>query len=150
MEREEAITKVRELRERKEFFAPFNATDKSEIEKLYKAVLGKDFIPTTCQNCYHDAVIELYLYLIKNNGTMAEKCNYRLKAGAIINSPSFDGGKIYTNDNLTDAVAAAFLKKFPKQQFLFQKVPTKAKVSGKGAKGNPTKADGAGEVEEQK
>lgn len=145
MELNEAKNKVRELRERKEFFAPFNATDKSEIEKLYKAVLGKDFIPTTCQNCYHDAVIELYLYL-KNNGKMAEKCNYRLKAGAIINSPSFENGKIYTNDNLTDKVAAAFLAKFPKQSFLFQKMPTKAKVSGKGAK-NATKdgVEGNGE-----
>lgn len=145
MEREEAIKEVRGLRERKDFFAPFNASEKSEIEILYKAVLGKDFRPTSCQNCYHDAVIEIYSYL-KNNGAMAEKCNYRLKAGAIINSPSFQGGRIFTNDNLTDAVAAAFLKEFPKQQFLFQKVPTKAKVSGKGAKATKaTKADGASE-----
>lgn len=131
MEVEEAKSKVRELRER--FGAPFNSSDKNEIEKLYKAVLGKDFRPTSCQDCYHDALIEIALHL-KNNGTMAEKCNYRLKAGAIINSPAFENGKIYTNDNLTDAVAAAYLKKFPKQQFLFQKMPKKAVVSGKGAK----------------
>ena len=64
---------------------------------------------------------------------MAEKCNYRLKAGAIINSPSFQSGKIYTNDNLTDTVAAAFLKKFPKQKFLFQKMPEEKEVPEQGA-----------------
>lgn len=37
MERKEAVKEVRELREREDFFAPFNATDKTRIEKLYKA-----------------------------------------------------------------------------------------------------------------
>lgn len=134
MERKEAVKEVRELREREDFFAPFNATDKTRIEKLYKAVLGKDFIPTSCQNCYHDAVIEIYLHLQKN-GVMAEKCNYRLKAGAIINSPSFKQGKIFTNENLTDAVAAAFLKQFPKQAFLFQKMPEAKTAPGQGTQG---------------
>lgn len=129
MEREEAIKIVRGLRER--FDAPFNSADKTTIEKLYRSVLGKDFIPTSCQSCYHDAVIEIYVHF-KNNGDMAEKCNYRLKAGAIINASGFENGKIYTNDNLTDAVAAAFLKKFPKQRFLFQKMPAAKKVSGEG------------------
>lgn len=129
MEREEAIKIVRGLRER--FDAPFNSTDKTAIEKLYRSVLGKDFIPTSCQNCYHDAVIEIYVHL-KNNGAMAEKCNYRLKAGAIINASGFENGKIYTNDNLTDAVAEDFLRNFPKQHFLFQKMPTAKKVSGEG------------------
>lgn len=145
MERKEAVKKVRALREHEDFFAPFNATDKSEIEKLYKAVLGKDFIPTSCQHCYHDAVIEIYLHL-KNKGTMAEKCNYRLKAGAIINSPSFQSGKIYTNDNLTDTVAAAFLKKFPKQKFLFQKMPEEKEVPEQGAEEKKVPEQGAEEV----
>lgn len=134
MERKEAVKDVRELREREDFFAPFNAADKMRIEKLYKAVLGKDFIPTSCQNCYHDAVIEIYVHL-KKNGVMAEKCNYRLKAGAIINSPSFKQGKIFTNENLTDTVAAAFLKQFPKQAFLFQKMPDAKKEPGQGTQG---------------
>ena len=66
---------------------------------------------------------------------MAEKCNYRLKAGAIINSPSFKQGKIFTNENLTDAVAAAFLKQFPKQAFLFQKMPDAKEAPGQGTQG---------------
>lgn len=128
MEAEEAKKIVRGLRGR--FHAPFNPADKADIEKLYKTVLGKEFVPTSCQNCYHDAFIEIELHL-KNNGTMAEKCNYRLKAGAIINSPSFENGKIYTNDNLTDKTAAAFLKKFPQQRFLFQEMPRDEVGTGK-------------------
>ena len=54
---------------------------------------------------------------------MAEKSNYRLRAGVIINCPNFRGGKIYTNDNLTDKVASEFLKMFPEQEVLFQKLP---------------------------
>ena len=56
---------------------------------------------------------------------MAEKSNYRLRAGVIINCPNFRGGKIYTNDNLTDKVASEFLKMFPEQEVLFQKLPPK-------------------------
>ena len=54
---------------------------------------------------------------------MAEKSNYRLRAGAIINCPTFMGGKVFTNDNLTDEVAENYLKQFPDNVELFQKVP---------------------------
>ena len=136
----EAKKNIRGLRER--FDAPYNSTDKELIEKLYLAVLGKSFMPTSCQNCYHDAVVEIYLHL-KNFGTMAEKCQYRLKAGAIINASGFENGKIYTNENLTDEVAAAFLKKFPKQSFLFQEMPEETEVPEQGGEGG----EGAGEGE---
>ena len=92
------------------------------VARLYKEVLGKDFQPTTCQQCYHDALIEVYLYL-KNNKTMAKKCNYRLRAGFIISCSDFKSGKIFTNDNLTDAVAKEYLAKYPKQEKMFQKLP---------------------------
>ena len=60
---------------------------------------------------------------------MASKLNYRLKAGAIINTPSFKNGKIFTNDNLTDAIAKEYLKKFPQRIDIFQKFPKDAKSS---------------------
>lgn len=60
---------------------------------------------------------------------MASKLNYRLKAGAIINTPSFKNGKIFTNDNLTDAIAKEYLKKFPQRTDIFQKLPKDAKSS---------------------
>lgn len=66
---------------------------------------------------------------------MAEKLNYRLKAGAIINCPAFKGGKIFSNDNLTDEVAEEYLKQFPDNVELFQKFAEKKKntvdVTGK-------------------
>lgn len=120
MTKSEANKIIEELRGR--FDAPFSSADKDMIEKLYSEVLGKNFVPTSCQQCYHDALIECYLWL-KSGKKMAEKMNYRLKAGAIINCPAFQGGKIYTNDNLSDKVAADFLAKYPQQVDLFQKLP---------------------------
>ena len=67
---------------------------------------------------------------------MAEKLNYRLKAGAIINCPAFKGGKVFSNDNLTDEIAEEYLKQFPDNVELFQEVPEKkgstVAVTGKG------------------
>ena len=100
----------------------YTEREKGMVARLYMEVLGKEFRPTSCQQCYHDALIEVYLYL-KNNKTMAKKCNYRLRAGFIISCPDFKGGKIFTNDNLTDAVAKEYLQKYPKQEKMFQKLP---------------------------
>lgn len=63
---------------------------------------------------------------------MAEKLNYRLKAGAIINCPAFMDGKVFSNDNLTDEIAEDYLKEFPNNVDLFQKVPEKE--AGEGSK----------------
>lgn len=132
MELSEAKQILKELRGR--FDSPYSSSDKSTIEDLYFEVLGKTFRPTSCQQCYHDAVIEMYCYIKKNN-SMAEKSNYRLKAGIIINCPNFQGGKIYTNDNLMDKVASDFLKMFPEQVSIFQKVPAeKPKIPKNGNK----------------
>ena len=48
------------------FDSPYSTSDKSSIEGLYYEVLGKTFRPTSCQQCYHDAVIEIYCYIKKN------------------------------------------------------------------------------------
>ena len=117
---EEARASIMDLRGR--FASPYNQTDKGQIERLYWAVLGRVFRPTSCQNCYHDAVIEIYSYL-KKHDTMAEERKYLLKAGAIINTPAFDQGKIYSNANLTDDVASRYLERYPNQVVLFQKLP---------------------------
>lgn len=120
MELTEAYEIIEELKGR--FDSPFSSNDKNTIENLYSSVLGKTFRPTSCQQCYHDALIEVYHYL-KKNGKMAEKSNFVLKAGAIIHSPVFENGKIFTNDNMTDEVAMGYLARFPGQIVLFQKVP---------------------------
>lgn len=108
---------VDELRGR--FDAPFNQADKDAIERIYKAVIGRTFVQTSCQQCYHDAVVEIYYY-IKKYGKMAEVKKYNLKAGAIINCPNFQGGKVFSNENLTDKVAALYLKEYPDQVGLFE------------------------------
>lgn len=124
---------IEELRGR--FDAPFSSSDKSTIANLYYEVIGKTFVHTSCQQCYHDGLIEIYHY-IKKYGKMAEKLNYRLKAGAIINCPTFNGGKIFSNDNLTDEIAEEYLKQFPDNVEIFQKVPEKkaniVAMTGKG------------------
>jgi hypothetical protein len=120
MKVEDAKTIVEELKGR--FEAPFSSSDKAHIVRLYWEVLGKEFKPTSCQQCYHDALIEVYLYLKKYN-KMKEKCNYRMRAGFIISCPRFANGKIYTNDNLTDEVAEEYLAQFPKNVEMFQQFP---------------------------
>lgn len=112
---------VDELRGR--FDAPFNQADKDAIERTYKAVIGRTFVQTSCQQCYHDAVIEIYHH-IKKYGKMAEVKKYNLKAGAIINCPNFQEGKVFSNENLTDAVAAAYLEEYPDQVGLFETYET--------------------------
>lgn len=122
MTKDEAKRLINDLRGR--FSAPYNQSDKETIVELYFAVCGKVFRPTSCQNCYHDAVIEIYNHLKRYN-TMAAERHYLLKAGAIINSPVFDKGKIYTNENLTDDVAERYLDMFPSAANLFQRLPEK-------------------------
>lgn len=132
---------IEELRGR--FDAPFSSSDKSTIANLYYEVIGKTFVHTSCQQCYHDGLIEIYHY-IKKYGKMAEKLNYRLKAGAIINCPAFKGGKIFSNDNLTDEIAEEYLKQFPDNVEIFQKVPEKkANIVAMTGKGKGAQKQGA-------
>lgn len=116
MDLEEAKRLIADLKTR--FVEPYSSGDKSTIEKLYSAVLGKTFVPTSCQNCYHDAVIEIYRY-IKINNAMKKKSKYTMRAGFIINCPTFRGGQIFSNDNLTDEVAEEYIKRFPSNRDLF-------------------------------
>lgn len=122
MTTQEVTTIVNELKAG--FGSAFDRKQKKQIEDLYVVVLGKIFTPTNCQNCYHDAFLEIYKQL-KNFGTMAQDCNYRLRAGFIINCPAFSD-KIYTNSNLTDEVAARYLEMFPENKIYFQKLPQEA------------------------
>nr|DAG32230.1 MAG TPA: hypothetical protein [Caudoviricetes sp.] len=125
---EEATAKVEELKAR--FDSPFDATDKAVIESLYFEVTRKRFAPTTCQQCYHDALIEIYLKL-KKEKAMPKTCNYAMKAGFIISCPDFYHGKIFTNENLTDKVAHEYLTKYPHMESYFQKIPSDELIENK-------------------
>ena len=119
---EEAKNLVKELERYVNENIPFNSTGKDAVEKLYYNVFGKTFTPTSCQQCYHDALVEIPYYL-KNGGTMAEKKNYVLRAGVIINCPNFYNGKVFSNENLTDKIAEEYLKAFPEQKEMFEELP---------------------------
>lgn len=127
----EARDKVEDLKRR--FDSPFSASDKETIEHLYNEVLHKRFVHTTCQQCYHDALIEIYVTL-KKTKKMPKKCNYRMRAGFIISCPDFYGGKIFTNENLSDKVAKEYLDKYPNMEDYFQKIPDEELIENKGEK----------------
>lgn len=135
---EEATAKVGELKAR--FDSPFDATDKAVIETLYFEVTRKRFVPTTCQQCYHDALIEIYLKL-KKEKAMPKTCNYAMKAGFIISCPDFYHGKIFTNENLTDKVAHEYLTKYPHMESYFQKIPSEELIENKQPAGSDSGAD---------
>lgn len=118
MKYQEALFMVDDLKTR--FDAGFSSSDKESISELYREVLRKELKRMNCNDCYRDALIEVYNYL-KTEKKMKEKCAYSLLAGFIIQD--FENGKMYTNANLTDEVAEGYLKRFPKQIQMFAKFP---------------------------
>lgn len=118
MKYQEALFMVDDLKTR--FDAGFSSSDKENISELYREVLRRELKRTNCNDCYRDALIEVYNYL-KTEKKMKEKCAYSLLAGFIIQD--FENGKMYTNANLTDEVAEDYLKRFPKQIQMFAKFP---------------------------
>lgn len=102
---------------------------KDDVAMLYLSVLGKTIRNCNCRDKYSDAFIEVYNYL-KRNGKMKEKSDARLLAGVVIHDLA--NNKIYTNENLTDEVAADYLKRFPNAKSLFEVLPpAKAKKNTK-------------------
>lgn len=122
---QEAVEQSNELKAH--LHGAFSVSQKEAIHELYQAVLRKSLKVTSCQRCYHDALIEVILYLRKE-GKMKEETNYALRAGFIIHCPTFRGGKIYTNDNLTDEVAREYLAAFPNQRSMFSRIPEEKPV----------------------
>lgn len=118
MEYQEALNMADDLKTR--FDAGFSVSDKESIIELYSEVLRKELKRTNCNDCYRDALIEVYNYL-RMEKKMKEKCSYSLLSGVIIQD--FENGKVYTNANLTDEVVESYLKRFPKQIQMFAKFP---------------------------
>lgn len=99
----------------------YSFEEKKEIEALYKDVLDKTFVKTSCSNCYHDATIEMYSYLNRHN-KMKEKTLYALKNGALLQL-GFGKGDMITNANLTDKLAEKYLRMNPNGHIFFSKLP---------------------------
>ena len=103
---------------------PYSSAEQATIERLYYEVLGKRLSGCRFPDKWHDAVLEINSY-IKKHGKMKEKSNYKLRAGVILQIAG--SSEIYTNDNLTDEVAAAFLKEHPNATGRFEVIPTAKK-----------------------
>ena len=103
---------------------PYSSAEQATIERLYYEVLGRRLSGCRCPDKWHDAVLEINSY-IKKHGKMKEKSNYKLRAGVILQIAG--SSEIYTNDNLTDEVAAAFLKEHPNATGRFEVIPTAKK-----------------------
>ena len=128
--------------------APLTANDKDEIESLYTQVLDKKFVRTSCNDCYHDAIIEMICY-IKKHGKMKEKCAYKLKNGVLLQM-EFGSSDFYVNETLTDEIAEQYLAKYPDNILFFAEYPDdwkeraakKVEKKKKKSKGKAVELDG--------
>lgn len=96
----------------------FSDSDRETIETLHLEEFGKPVRVCKCHDRYTDAVIALY-HQLKKRGTMAKEQRYQLRAGVII----WVGTDVYSNVNITDKIAEAYLKKHPEHKKLFSKLP---------------------------
>lgn len=128
--------------------APLTANDKDEIESLYTQVLDKKFVRTSCNDCYHDAIIEMICY-IKRHGKMKDKCAYKLKNGVLLQM-EFGSSNFYVNETLTDEIAEQYLAKYPDNILFFAEYPEdweeraakKVEKKKKKSKGKAVELDG--------
>lgn len=97
----------------------YNGDDRKLIEALSLSELGKQVRQCNCHDRYTDAVMEIYQTL-KKRGTMAADQNYKLRPGVLI----WIGTDVYTNSNLTDEVAAAYLETHPEDRGKFERIPS--------------------------
>lgn len=83
----------------------FTEEQRQFIAEVYKSLLGKTIPNCSCRHRYSDALEEICITL-KIKHTMRK---YQLKAGMVI----WVGTDCYSNVNLTDEIAKAYLEKFP-------------------------------------
>ena len=96
----------------------YNEEDREIIAMLYLSECGKAIRQCNCRDRYTDAVIETFITL-KKRGIMANEQTYKLRPGVII----WVGTTVYSNNNLTDDVAAAYLETHPEARGKFERVP---------------------------
>lgn len=105
-------------------------------------------IRQTCGNCVGDALAELVALYRKNPNQMKDQnqCHYKLRAGMLIRL-KFGDNVFYSNANLTDKVAEAYILAKPSRLSDFEKYPesiTKKIEAGNAAPAEPEpETDGA-------
>lgn len=105
-------TTILALEDLQRFRGEYTQKQKREIENLYKQVFRESFTPTSCSNCYHDAVDKMWAYIRKHGDVMPER-EFILKHGAVINVGEFGSGRFYIRHTLTDDLALEYLRKNP-------------------------------------
>lgn len=100
------------LEDLQRFRGEYTQKQRREIENLYKQVFRESFTPTSCSNCYHDAVDKMWAYIRKHGDVMPER-EFILKHGAVINVGEFGSGRFYIRHTLTDDLAMEYLRKNP-------------------------------------
>lgn len=101
------------------------ASHYEEVDALFWAVCRKRVKKCNCKDRYNDALIEIYRKLnyelsIKSKEMAVNDTKARLVKGVVL---QFNGNH-YTNANLTDDVARAFLVKFPMRKDWFEALPS--------------------------
>lgn len=107
-----ASTIILALEDLQRFRGEYTQKHKRDIEALYKQVFHESFTPTSCSNCYHDAVDKMWAYIRKHGDVMPER-EFILKHGAVINVGEFGSGRFYIRHTLTDDLAMEYLRKNP-------------------------------------
>lgn len=119
----EQLTRLRSLIAAGGDDSVFSDEDREIIEAIHLEERGSKVRDCGCRDRYADAVVELYRKL-KTRKQMAKDQKYILRPGVII----WVGTEAYSRHNLTDEVAAAYLKENPQERGKFEKAPaTKSK-----------------------
>lgn len=101
------------------------ASHYEEVDALYWEVCRKRVKKCNCKDRYNDALFEIYRKLnyelsTKSKDMAVNDTKARLVRGVVI---QYEGNH-YTNANLTDDVARAFLTKFPMRKDWFEALPS--------------------------
>ena len=123
----------------------FSADDRQIIETLHLSELGCKIRDCSCRDRYTDAVLVLFSTL-KTRKIMAKDQKYQLRPGVLI----WVGTTVYTNHNLNDEVAEAYLEMYPEALGKFERVPEDYKspaeqelaAKAKAKKSNKANAEG--------
>ena len=90
---------------------------KSRVEELTRLILNAEVRQCNCNDRFLDALFMCRKQL-KTYGIM-KPCKYKLKNNVVL---QFQNG-VYTNANLTDEVAEAYLAKYPNTTYFAEKKP---------------------------
>ena len=107
---------------------------KSRVEELTRLILNAEVRQCNCTDRFLDALF-LCRKQLKTYGLM-KPCKYKLKNNVVL---QFQNG-VYTNANLTDEIAEAYLSKYPNTTYFAEKIAIE--VSEKQAAGPVKRSEG--------